>query len=900
MTVTYTAEVATCTGLGCFWKLLFRWRGSIYKLLWPNLLVYTAVYFTLSVVYRVLLNEEHRLLFEKIALHCQAYGELIPISFVLGFYVSIVIKRWWDQYICMPWPDNMAMFVSTLVHGQDDRGRLMRRTIIRYVNLCFVITLRMMSPRVKKRFPTMDHLVEAGFMQPNEKKIFEKTSHPKYWMPLVWAGGIITRARKEGRVKDDFSLKSLIDGLNNFRAGCGGMLNYDWISIPLVYTQVVTLAVYTYFMATLMGNQFLNPEKKYPKHEIDLIVPVFTFLQFFFYMGWLKVAESLVNPFGEDDDDFELNWLVDRNLQVSYVIVDEMHQEHPEMVKDQYWDEVFPAELPYTAAAKQYQTGPPLSSTENVEVSLEQAEFMPLDTVIEESPGDLDDLADIDLDDDDCQLNDSRRETHPMKILKSKKQGSTNTINASSFSVTRPERKSSVLNMLTKIFRRNESSKDLGAESNMGSSVSLPGRRGRHSISRMSSISQSQAQSRTSMARENTFPEEMFHMSDVSLTGSILTMGSHIQMVAPPHDRNRRQSGDHELDDVLDTSEVTQLLPINKARDSPRKISFSKDTNITAEEKAEQMLEKDDISEASGSSVKTSYYQESLAKGKKKLEKRAKRDTGPYSPNASFMEQTAEIDFGTSAARIVMPSSPPVKHVFVPISSSVPIPVKEGRRIKSLTQDDKPLSRTSSLTRSVQQHKSMVEKEKQQPPPSETSQMLSASPKPMADKFSYSKKPPDVSLIERNVSTDPSSPPVVSWSASIVPTTSIVTTSTMTYPTMTTSISSPVSSTIVQMPIDQSEEREQSQEPCQYSSVIITVDKPENDQTEVPPVYVPSAAIPVPTMSPAHERTDTAVPQRRTLHDFRELEPISEQGEMIADSPYMNTNIKDDLSESTV
>nr|CAD7418084.1 unnamed protein product [Timema cristinae] len=109
---------------------LSRWRGSIYKLLWPNLLVYTAVYFTLSIVYRLLLNEEHRLvrsnklvakwykaldlhytwspltgnsrlgLFEKITLHCQAYGELIPISFVLGFYVSIVIKRWWDQYIC--------------------------------------------------------------------------------------------------------------------------------------------------------------------------------------------------------------------------------------------------------------------------------------------------------------------------------------------------------------------------------------------------------------------------------------------------------------------------------------------------------------------------------------------------------------------------------------------------------------------------------------------------------------------------------------------------------------------------------------------------------------------------------------------------------------------------------
>ena len=74
---------------------------------------------------------------------------------------------------------------------------------------------------------------------------------------------------------------------------------------------------------------------------VDYVIPVFTILQFIFYFGWLKVAEAIMNPYGEDDDDFDMNWLVDRNLQVGYCIVEDVGQYPPTPVKDIHWYNIY-------------------------------------------------------------------------------------------------------------------------------------------------------------------------------------------------------------------------------------------------------------------------------------------------------------------------------------------------------------------------------------------------------------------------------------------------------------------------------------------------------------------------------------------------------------------------------
>jgi len=51
-------------------------------------------------------------------------------------------------------------------------------------------------------------------------------------------------------------------------------------------------------------------------------------------------------------------------VQAAYMIVDEMHEEHPELLKDQYWDEVVPKDLPYTVASEHYRREEPKGSAD--------------------------------------------------------------------------------------------------------------------------------------------------------------------------------------------------------------------------------------------------------------------------------------------------------------------------------------------------------------------------------------------------------------------------------------------------------------------------------------------------------------------------------------------------------
>ncbi|ESO02503.1 hypothetical protein HELRODRAFT_65946 [Helobdella robusta] len=334
MTVKYTHKIAEATLLG-FIKLLFRWKGSMWKLIWKDVLIFGTIYVSISLSYYLAFNDEQKTRFQQIALYCNLNSYKIPLAFVLGFYVSQVVSRFWLYFNSIPWPSTLAYYVNIFITGEDENTRKYRRTVMRYVCCTFTMVMRSICQPVKKRFPTLNHLVEAGLLTEEEEtevKNFEvKCNH--YFIPIVWGTSLISTARKQGMIKKDIDQERLIMELNAFRSGCSKLIRFDWVTLPLVYTQVVSVAVYLFSFTCLLG--------RYPfikEGNQESYFPFFTLLQFVFYIAWLKVGEAVANPFGEDDDDFDVNILIDCFVQESFIVVDQLKTSIPKLVKDQHWN----------------------------------------------------------------------------------------------------------------------------------------------------------------------------------------------------------------------------------------------------------------------------------------------------------------------------------------------------------------------------------------------------------------------------------------------------------------------------------------------------------------------------------------------------------------------------------
>ncbi|KAM3722199.1 Bestrophin [Dirofilaria immitis] len=364
MTISYTGNLC---------RLLIRWKGSLWRSVWKELLIFLILYYAIRFFYNHLLPlideenpEKYRYEFEQIAITFDQYTKMIPLTFLLGFYVSNVVIRWWRQFECIPWPEDLLSLLCTFMSGKDITSQQRRHTIARYINLVAALVYREISSSIRRRFPSMIHLVESGLLTDTELKLLNETSKKirniRWMVPLHWVQQIVV-----DEVNDNAPSPALVNNfmqeLKAYRTAFRKLFSYDWVCVPLVYTQVAALATYAHFAFCLISRQYLDPSKKYHNYEVDLIVPIFTIVQFLFFVGWYKVGQDLMRPFGMDDDDFELDYIFERNVSVSFAIVDQLQMnDYEPLQKDKFWitDDSGTISIPRTGLANRHKQRKPI------------------------------------------------------------------------------------------------------------------------------------------------------------------------------------------------------------------------------------------------------------------------------------------------------------------------------------------------------------------------------------------------------------------------------------------------------------------------------------------------------------------------------------------------------------
>ncbi len=346
------------SSFGTMIKLIFRWRSSIWHAVFKELLVFLAVFFTISLSYRFLMTESQRTQFENFSLTFTYYVQAgtIPVAFVLGFFVQTVYTRWWGMWMTLAWIDPLAIALNSAMRvprpGQPTTSEeskmggpsgstrtpramknelhLIRKTILRYCNLTFALAGRAASAKMRALYPSLRGLVADGLLTREEELSLRHTSmtylpHTSdWWQAIPWAMSLVQKAHDKGYISTPVMSYMIQQEILKFRAACAHMFDYDLVGVPLIYTQLAASSTYMYFMAVLVGRaQFLDPSKGYEGNRIDFYFPIFSIMEFVILVGWLKVALKMLDPYGfvQDDVSFDLHWVLHRNVEVGNVMI---------------------------------------------------------------------------------------------------------------------------------------------------------------------------------------------------------------------------------------------------------------------------------------------------------------------------------------------------------------------------------------------------------------------------------------------------------------------------------------------------------------------------------------------------------------------------------------------------
>ena len=218
------------------------------------------------------------------------------ITFVLGFFVATMMKRWWSQISMLPDITQVAMKLNALVcpknTDETEQAKEMKKTILRYCMLSYyLLMIEITNPKtLKKTFIgraytcfrrdkkklkdstlKFDEVEAKGLLLENEKHIFDGNENDldKYWwVPMNWACKKVQENLGMINYADE-----VVKSLTAYQHNLQSLLEYHLNPFPKLSSQVSHLACWMYLLHSAYATQICDGNH----HWIWLFISVISF-----------------------------------------------------------------------------------------------------------------------------------------------------------------------------------------------------------------------------------------------------------------------------------------------------------------------------------------------------------------------------------------------------------------------------------------------------------------------------------------------------------------------------------------------------------------------------------------------------------------------------------------------
>jgi len=247
------------------------------------------------------------------------------LTFILGFYVSQMIRRWWDMIVSLPDIDSITNSIAGFVQLEfkDDElnakeaALVLKKRVVRYCLLSWTMCMATISPPLKEKFRIGEHYIEKGLVTETELNKLQ-TDRPtswrdQWWIPITWAISLVNANHPDSqgcKIKDQ---KDFISQLNKYQSKLHHVSLYLNNPLPLIYGQALIFVIYAWMILGIFGSQYLDIQ-----HDASVAFfsfPFFQCIKIMLIYAWMQVANIVRNPFGTDDNyDIDLGEMLDHNI----------------------------------------------------------------------------------------------------------------------------------------------------------------------------------------------------------------------------------------------------------------------------------------------------------------------------------------------------------------------------------------------------------------------------------------------------------------------------------------------------------------------------------------------------------------------------------------------------------